>query len=215
MAQRNKGERKVLMTRAGMAGSSSRTGPDDPRHRRGAQAEMELEQRFDPDDFEVDDKQRVKVRKSGVAAQAVCLESETNSLAVANTWYSIGLSAPTTSVGTFITVNTASDHITLQGGHIYVVDADVNFRNSQNNATKRAYLKIRATDDTSYGERDVLIAASNDFHGGIRDPGASIYVSAVVDLSARGPLDIDIQVKGSHAEVEVRTGGWITVQRIG
>ena len=213
MVQRNKKERKDLLARAGMAGSSSRTGPDDPRHRRGAQSEMEVEQRFDPDDFEVDDKQRVKVKKSGVAAQAVCVGCPTNAIAGEDTYVTMELDAVTTSTGDFITVDTTGDHISLRGGHVYMASVDVLFRNSDGSNQRSGTVKIQSVGGTSYGERTVLISAANDT-GGTRDPGASAYLSAVVDTTVSGALDIDFQVKGNDTEISAG-GGWITVQRIG
>lgn len=214
MAQRNKQQRKAGMQGAPLAGSSSRGGVDDPRHRRGAQAEMEVEQRFDPDDFEVDDEQRVTLKKSGVAAQAVCVGCPTNAIAGANTYVTMELDAATTSTGDFLTVDTSGDHISLRGGHVYMVSVDVLFRNSDNSNQRSGTVKIQATGGTNYGERSVLISAASDEHGGTRDFGASAFLSAVVDLTGSGALDIDFQVKGNDTEISAG-GGWITVQRLG
>lgn len=209
MAQLNKQERKDLLTRAGMAGSSSRTGPDDPRHRRGAQSEMEVEQRFDPDDFEVDDKQRVKVKKSGVAAQAVCCSADAD--AVGTSLAKVGLGAATTSTGTYVTVDITNDNIGLLGGSVYTVEAEYEFQNaSASNLV--ATLALVGTDGTSYGSRAFTIrkweAGSEIVHRN------NVWIAAVVDLSSAGAGGVEIQVMGSGAAV-VGSGGWVKAQRIG
>jgi len=216
MAQRNKQERKDLMTRAGASGSSSRTGPDDPRHRRGAQAEMDLEQRFDPDDFEVDDKQRVKVKKSGVGVQAAVIpEDGSTQLSTTNDAYVVlALGAAATRVGDYITVDTAGDHFTLRGGSVYLVTADVVYRNSDTNTYLTTTTKLSSASGTVYDSRVVSVP---DTVSGIQDR-ISVRVGAVVDLSSSGPEDLDLQVAGNDSDGTVNgTAGSlrITIQRIG
>ena len=216
MAQRNKQERKDLMTRAGASGSSSRTGPDDPRHRRGAQAEMDLEQRFDPDDFDVDDKQRVKVKKSGVGVQAAVIpEDGSTVLSTTNlTYVVLALGAAATQVGDYITVDTAGDHFTLRGGSVYLVTADVVYRNSDTNTYLTTTTKLSSASGTVYDSRGVSVP---DTVSGMQDR-ISVRVGAVVDLSSSGPEDLDLQVAGNDSDGTVNgTAGSlrITIQRIG
>ena len=216
MAQRNKQERKDLMTRAGASGSSSRTGPDDPRHRRGAQAEMDLEQRFDPDDFDVDDKQRVRAKKIVVPAQAAVIPNDgvTTLSGTNDAFVVLALGAATTRVGDYITVDTAGDHFTLRGGSVYLVTADVVYRNSDTNTYLTTTTKLSSASGTVYDSRVVSVP---DTVSGMQDR-ISVRVGAVVDLSSSGPEDLDLQVAGNDSDGTVNgTAGSlrITIQRIG
>ena len=216
MAQRNKQERTDLMTRAGASGSSSRTGPDDPRHRRGAQAEMDLEQRFDPDDFDVDDKQRVRAKKIVVPAQAAGIPGGgVTTLSGTNDAYVVlALGAAATRVGDYITVDTAGDHFTLRGGSVYLVTADVVYRNSDTNTYLTTTTKLSSASGTVYDSRVVSVP---DTVSGIQDR-ISVRGGAVVDLSSSGPEDLDLQVAGNDSDGTVNgTAGSlrITIQRIG
>lgn len=209
MAQRSKRQRKDLMQGVALAGSSSRSGPDDPRHRRGAQAEMAVEQRFDPDDFEVDSEQRVKVRRvvpPQIPAQAVCVAAD--ALNNATSYTTLPLNAATTSVGTYITVDVGGDHISLLGGHVYLVSAAVRFRNNSTSVYRSGYVRIRSTGGLVYGERNVDL---KEYHQ------IPITVTGVVDLSelvSSDGLDVDVQYYGETTDLDCG-GGWITVQRIG
>jgi hypothetical protein len=216
MVQRNKQERKDLMTRAGASGSSSRTGPDDPRHRRGAQAEMDLEQRFDPDDFDVDDKQRVRAKKIVVPAQAAVIPGGgVTTLSGTNDAYVVlALGAAATRVGDYITVDTAGDHFTLRGGSVYLVTADVVYRNSDTNTYLTTTTKLSSASGTVYDSRVVSVP---DTVSGMQDR-ISVRVGAVVDLSLSGPEDLDLQVAGNDSDGTVNgTAGSlrIIIQRIG
>ena len=190
MAQRNKQERKDLMTRAGASGSSSRTGPDDPRHRRGAQAEMDLEQRFDPDDFEVDDKQRVRAKKIVVPAQAVCIKEDgvTTLSLTESAFVTVALAAVSTGGGDYITVDTAGDHFTLRGGSVYMVTASLVLGHGDSNSTLQITTKVSSASGTIYDWRAINLVAD----GNNRARG-TLVVGAVVDLSSGGPEDLDIQ----------------------
>jgi len=122
---------------AGLAGSGGRSnalGANDPRHRRGAQTESVPAQRFDPADFTVDSEQRVSlVTQSSAPPQVVCVAAD--ALTNATSYTTLPLNAATTSVGDYITVNVAGDHISLRGGHVYLVSAEVRFRNYGRNTT--------------------------------------------------------------------------------
>ena len=215
MAQLNKQERKDLLTRAGMAGSSSRTGPDDPRHRRGAQSEMEVEQRFDPDDFEVDDKQRVKVKKSGVGVQAAVIPNDgtTTLSGTNNTYVVLALGAAATQVGDYITVDTAGDHFTLRGGSVYLVTANVVYSTTETSTYTTTTTKLSSASGTVYASRVVAIQEKDSLA-----PRVTVPLSAVVDLSSGGPEDLDLQVAGFDSDSGVNAVARtlsITVLRIG
>ena len=210
MVQRNKQERKDLMTRAGASGSSSRTGPDDPRHRRGAQAEMEVEQRFDPDDFEVDDEQRVTVKKSVVAAQVVCLAGDANAISGVDTYNKVGLNAPTTSVGSQISVDTGNDHIVMSGAGAYLVEAEYQFTNGHSSAGKTGSLRIADDGGNDLGTRTVSIAPVESG----KNHRAGAWVTAVVNVVGSVGARVQIMVAGNDAAVSANTG-WVKAQRIG
>ena len=206
----DKSERSALTKGAPLEGSSGRT-RSDPRWRRGPQSEQEVHQRFHPDDFEVDSEQRWRLKRTSVSAQAVCVKGDSHALALASTWYTLGLNAPATSIGDFITGDPVGDHISLRGGHVYMATASVRFKNELTSAGSAGYLLIREVGGPDPGtNRQVSICAEENG----RDHRGSILYTAVVDLSARGAADIEIRVLGGDAEVSV-DDGWITVQRIG
>jgi len=205
----DKSERSALTKGAPLEGSSGRT-RSDPRWRRGPQSEQEVHQRFHPDDFEVDSEQRLRLKRTAVSPQAVCVKGNSNSLS-GTSWRTLTLNAPVTSIGDFITVDTAGDHIALRGGHVYMATASVRFKNEKTTAGSAGYLLIREVGGPDPGtNRAVSICAEENG----RDHRGTIFYTAVVDLSAGGAAEIEIRVRGGDNEVSV-DDGWITVQRIG
>jgi hypothetical protein len=171
---------------------------------------MEVEQRFDPDDFEVDDEQRVKVKKSVVAAQAASIEGAQVDASGNNVWTTVPLAAPESSTGGYIEVDTASDVIRLRGGSVYLIMAEPYFKSTASSGLQ-AFVRVRSIGGTVYCERQIQLTGSSTTHR------AAVFVSGVVGVSVGVMLDVDVQIKNnssSYASVSV-DNAWITVQRIG
>jgi hypothetical protein len=176
---------------------------------------MEVEQRFDPDDFEVDDKQRMKVKKSVVAAQAAVIPDggETTLSATNGVYVVLVLGAVATQVGDYITVDTAGDHFTLRGGSVYLVTADVVYRSSDPDTYMTTTTKLSSASGTVYDSRVVSVPDA-----GSTEDRVTVRLSAVVDLSSSGPEDLDLQVAGSDSDTVVTgaaASSRTTVLRIG
>ena len=211
---RTKQERELDMTQA--SSSSGMTANDPQRIRRSSQASQDILQNFNRDDFKLDDERRLALRTPVptieevvvVPPQAVAFQVLPDDGISSSALTKLPLSAASSSTGTYITVDTTSDTVKLQGGSAYIVDVHYQFLNKSTH-NRDATLAIADTNGTVYATQ---LQQLQD-EASVGPLKHDIWLAAVIDRQGASSVFIEIQALGEDSNVDGHKG-WAKAHRL-
>ena len=208
---RTKLERELDMSQAGSP--SGMTANDPQRMRRMSQAGQDILQNFNRDDFKLDDERRLALRTPVptieevvvVPPQAVAFEILADTSLDTSALTKLPIEAASSSTGTYITVDTTSDTVKLQGGSAYIVEVHYQFKNTHATNAKDATLAVADTNGTVYATQTQSVQDDN-----VR---GDIWLTAVVDRIGASSVFIEIQALAANGALD-GFKGWAKAHRL-
>jgi hypothetical protein len=188
--------------------SRSESGSEYARNRRAAQREAEFSQRYDPDHFKLDTDKRLQLVTpvtDPVPPQAVAFEILADTSLDTSALTKLPIEAASSSTGNYITVDTTSDTVKLQGGSAYIVEVHYQFKNTNTSSAKDATLAVADTNGTVYATQ--LQSVQDDHVRG------DIWLTAVVDRIGASSVFIEVQALAQHSDLQ-GFKGWAKAHRL-
>jgi len=140
-----------------------------------------------------------------VPPQAVAFEILAHAGVSTSALTKLPIEAASSSTGTYITVDTTSDTVKLQGGSAYIVEVHYQFKNTSGSTAYNATLAVVDTNGTVYATQTQSVQDDN-----VR---GDIWLTAVVDRIGASSVFIEIQALAANGALD-GFKGWAKAHRL-